>query len=122
MLRQEKGAGMMPLALAFVNAVAYFLQAYAMISEISTTAMAWFSLALPAVYIGLNTARPRSSDQAADHNLKLMHLALAIYLITVAIPIRLAAHCITIGWLVESSILLCVVPGINSDLVSAVPL
>ncbi len=38
MLRQEKGAGMMPLALAFVNAVAYFLQAYAMISEISTTA------------------------------------------------------------------------------------
>jgi len=118
MLRQERGAGMMPLALAFVNAAAYFLQAYAMISEISRTAMAWFSLALAAVYLALKHLRPRSSDKAAEANLRLMHLALAVGLITVAIPIRLEAHWITIGWFVESAILLWVGNRIKSDLLN----
>jgi uncharacterized membrane protein len=118
MLRQERGAGTMPLAFAFVNAVTFFLQAYAMISDISTTAMAWFSLALSAVYLGLNAARPRSSDKTAEANLKLMHLALAIALITVAIPIRLNAHWITIGWFVESAALLWVGSRIKSDLLN----
>ena len=118
MLRQEHGAGMMPLALAFVNAATFFLQAYAMISDISNTAMAWFSLVLAAVYLGLNQFRPRSSDQAAEHNLKLMHLALAIGLITVAIPIRLEAQWITIGWFVESAVLLWLGGRIKSDLLN----
>jgi len=83
MLLQEKEAGMMPLALAFLNAATYFLQAYAMISDISNTAMAWFSLALAAFYLGLNRFRP-TSDETAEHNLKLMHLALAVGLITVS--------------------------------------
>jgi len=49
MLRQERGPGTMPLILALVNAGTYFLQAYAMIMDISHTEMAWFSLALAAV-------------------------------------------------------------------------
>ncbi len=118
MLRQEKGAGMMPLTLAFVNAATYFLQAYAMISDISNTAMAWFSLALAAVYLGLNRVRPKSSDKTAEHNLTLMHLALAVGLITVAIPIRMEAHWITIGWFVESAVLLWVATRIKSDLLN----
>jgi len=118
MLRQERGAGTMPLAFAFVNAVTFFLQAYAMISDISNTAMAWFSLALAAVYLGLNAARPRSSDKAAEANLKLMHLALAIALITVAIPIRLNTHWITIGWFVESGALLWLGNRIKSNLLN----
>jgi len=118
MLRQEKGAGTMPLALAFLNAATYFLQAYAMISDISNTAMAWFSLALAAVYLGLNRFRPKSSDETAEHNLKLMHLALAVGLITVAIPIRLEAHWITIGWFVESAVLLWLAGRIKSDLLN----
>ncbi len=116
MLRQEKGAGMMPLVLAFVNAVTFFLQAYVMIAEISTTAMAWFSLVLAAVYLGLNAIRPKSSDEAAEANLRLMHLALALGLITVAIPIRLESHWITIGWFVESAILLWLGSRIKSEL------
>lgn len=116
MLRQEQGAGGMPLALAFLNAAAYFLQSYAMISEISTAEMAWFSLALAAVYLALNRFRPRSFEPAAEHNLRLMHLALAIGLITVAIPIRLEEHWITIGWLVESAVLLWIGHRLNSDL------
>lgn len=118
MLRQERGVGTMPLAFAFVNAVTFFLQAYVMISDISTTAMAWFSLALAAVYLGLNAARPRSSDKTAESNLKLMHLALAIALITVAIPIRLNAHWITIGWFVESAALLWLGNRIKSNLLN----
>ena len=117
MLRQEHGAGTMPLALAFVNAVTFFLQAYAMISEFSTTGMAWFSLILAAVYLGLNTSRPRT-DQAGESNLKLMHLALAIGLIAVAIPIRLESHWITIGWFIESAALLWLGERIKSDLLN----
>jgi uncharacterized membrane protein len=118
MLRQEHGVGMMPLALAFVNAATYFAQAYVMITEISNPAMAWFSLALAAVYLTLNRMRPRSADQAAENNLRLMHLALAVGLITVAIPIRLEAHWITIGWFVESAVLLWVGDRIKSDLLN----
>jgi uncharacterized membrane protein len=118
MLRQERGLGTMPLAFAFVNAVTFFLQAYAMISDISTTAMAWFSLVLAAVYLGLNSVRPRASDKTAEANLKLMHLALAIALITVAIPIRLNAHWITIGWFVESGALLWLGNRIKSNLLN----
>jgi uncharacterized membrane protein len=117
MLRQERGAGTMPLILAFVNAATYFLQAYAMIMEISHIEMAWFSLALAAVYLALNRLRPKS-DSAGEHNLQLMHLALAVGLVTVAIPIRLESHWITIGWFVEAAALLWVGERIKSDLLN----
>jgi len=118
MLRQEHSSGVLPLVLAFVNAATYFLQAYAMISEISTVAMAWFSLTLAAVYLLLNRLRPRSSDAAAEQNLRLMHLALAVGLVTVAIPIRLEAHWITIGWFVEAALLLWIGDRIKSELLN----
>jgi uncharacterized membrane protein len=118
MLRQEQGAGGMLLALAFANAATYFLQSYAMITEISTTVMAWFSLALAGVYLALNRFRPRISEPAAAHNLRLMHLALALGLITVAIPIRLEQHWITIAWFVETAVLLSIGQRINSDLIN----
>ncbi len=117
MLRQERGVGIMPLILTFVNAITYFLQAYAMIMEISHAGMAWFSLALAAVYLGLNSLRPRS-DTAGEYNLRLMHLALAVGLVTVAIPIRLDGHWITIGWFVESAALLWVGQRIKSELLN----
>ncbi|PYV84528.1 MAG: hypothetical protein DMG93_04455 [Acidobacteria bacterium] len=60
--------------------------------------------------------RRKTADGAAERNLKMMHLALAIGLITVAIPIRLEAHWITIGWLVEGAVLLRVSDRIKSDL------
>lgn len=117
MLRQERGVGIMPLILAFVNAGTYFLQAYAMIMEISHTEMAWFSLALAAVYLALNQLRPKA-DSAGEYNLRLMHLALAVGLVTVAIPIRLDGHWITIGWFVEAAALLLVGQRVKSDLLN----
>jgi len=118
MLAQEHAQGTMPLGLALVNAATYFLQAYVMITEISHTAMAWFSLLLAAVYLLLIRARPRHADEIAERNLRMMHLALAVGLITVAIPIRLEAHWITIGWFVEAAVLLWVADRIKSDLLN----
>ena len=117
MLRQERGVGTMPLILASVNAATYFLQAYAMIMEISHTEMAWFSLALAAVYLALNRLRA-PTDSVGEANLRLMHLALAVCLVTVAIPIRLDGHWITIGWFVEAGALLWAGQRIKSDLVN----
>ncbi len=96
-----------PAALAFVNAGVYFLQAYAMIDEVDHTYMAWFALALAAIYILLSRlVHTRAKARGASERLHFLHLALAIGFITVAIPIRLDAHWITIGWFVEAGVLL----------------
>jgi len=112
-----------PAALAFVNAGVYFLQAYAMIQEVDKTYMAWFALALAAVYIFLSRrVRARQIAPRATEILYFLHLALAIGFITVAIPIRLDAHWITIGWFIEAGVLLWVGNRIKSDFLNALAL
>ncbi|HEX3572439.1 MAG TPA: DUF2339 domain-containing protein [Acidobacteriaceae bacterium] len=108
-----------PAILAFVNAVVYFLQAYAMFEEGDKKDMAWFALALAAVYIFLSRqVQSRKITPAATQTLHLLHLAVALGLITVAIPIRLDAHWITIGWFVEAGVLLWVADRIKSELLN----
>ena len=105
-----------PAIVAFLNAGIYFLQAYAMIEEVEKTYMAWFALALAAVYIVLSRqVHRRTSAPGASERLHFLHLAVAIGFITVAIPIRLDAHWITIGWFVEAGVLLWVANRIKSD-------
>jgi uncharacterized membrane protein len=101
-----------PAVVSFVNAGVYFLQAYAMIAEVDKTYMAWFALALAAVYIVLSR---QVHTRGASERLHFLHLAVAIGFITVAIPIRLHAHWITIGWVVEAGVLLWVANRIKSD-------
>jgi uncharacterized membrane protein len=48
----------------------------------------------------------------------LLHLALAIGFITVAIPIRLDAHWVTMGWFVETAVLLWVAERLHSELLN----
>jgi len=108
-----------PAVLAFVNAVVYFLQAYAMFEEIDKRDMAWFALALAAVYIFLSRqVQSRKLTPAAAERLHFLHLAVALGFITVAIPIRLDAHWITIGWFVEAGVLLWVADRIESELLN----
>jgi len=108
-----------PAILAFVNAVVYFLQAYAMFEEVDKTDMAWFALALAAVYIFLSRqVQSRKITPAATQTLHLLHLAVALGFITAAIPIRLDAHWITIGWFVETGVLLWVADRIKSELLN----
>lgn len=102
----------LPAVVAFVNAGGYFLQTYAMIDEVDKTYMAWFALGLAAVYILLSR---QVHARGASERLHFLHLAVAIGFITVAIPIRLDAHWITIGWFIEAGVLLWVANRITSD-------
>ncbi len=91
--------------LPLFNAVAFFLALFAMY-ERDQTKLTWYALALAAVYLGLGEAikkRLSSEDASFVH---LLHVAIAIAFITIAIPLKLDAHWITIGWLVESGVLL----------------
>ncbi len=103
----------LPGLLTFINTGVYFLQAYAMVEEIDKLAMAWFALALAAVHIGLGRIVSRRQPAHAEA-LRLLHLALAVALITIAIPIRLDGHWITVGWLVEAGVLLWVADRIDA--------
>ena len=114
LLRHSKD-GAIPLALTFGNGVTYFLQGYVMLISISANETAWFALSLATAYLLLIRLTP--ADAASS--LRLMHLALAMGLITVAIPIRLEGHSITIGWLVESAALLWVAGRLKSALLHA---
>src|SRR5712692_6132440 len=119
--KNERGLfSILPLLLAFANAGVYFLQTYAMYEEIDKHVMAWFALALAAVYIFLSRqVRARYPDPAAGQRLHFLHLAFAIAFITIAIPIRMDAHWITIGWFVEAAVLLWVADRIHSDFLNA---
>ena len=109
-----------PAVLAFVNAGVYFLQAYIMFEEVNKTYMAWFALGLAAIYIFLSRqVHARNLTPGASEILYFLHLAVAIGFITVAIPIRLDAHWITIGWFVEAGVLLWVGNRIHSDFLNA---
>jgi uncharacterized membrane protein len=122
-LPPEKEAGVfaaVPFVLVFANAGVYFFQIYAMFEEISKTETAWFALGLAAVYIYLSwRTRIRFGGSAAGQKLQLLHLAIAIGFITIAIPIRLDEHWITVGWFVEAAVLLWVADRIHSDLLNA---
>lgn len=108
-----------PPLVAVVNAAGYFLQIYVMFEEIGTKDTAWFALALAALYIFLSRqSRGRAGSPEAARTVDLLHLALAIGFITVAIPIRLDAHWITMGWFVEVAVLLWVADRIHSELLN----
>ena len=109
-----------PAVLAFVNAGVYFLQSYAMIDQVDKTYMAWFALALAAIYIFLSRqVHARNLNRGASDILYFLHIAVAIGFITVAIPIRLDAHWITIGWFIEAGVLLWIANRIQSDFLNA---
>jgi uncharacterized membrane protein len=105
----------LPATLIFINTGVYFLQTYAMVSssDIDKTAMAWFALVLAALHIGLSRIAGRRMPASAEM-MRLLHLALAVALITIAIPIRLDGHWITVGWLVEAGVLLWVADRIGA--------
>jgi uncharacterized membrane protein len=114
--REANVSATVPYVIAFLNAMVYFLQVYTMLQDVDKAAIAWFALALAAVYIFLSRQMTtRESNASAAATLHFLHLALAIGFITIAIPIRLNAHWITIGWFVEAAVLLWVADRVKSD-------
>src|SRR5437764_8093353 len=89
-----------------------------MLIAIRSNQTSWFALLLATAYLLLIRVNVGTPDISAANSLRLMHLALAIGLITVAIPIRLENHAITTGWLVKSAALLWVAGRLKSDLLN----
>jgi uncharacterized membrane protein len=75
-----------------------------------TVTLTWYALALAAVYLLLSSQFKRRVGGEPDvvKTVNLIYVAVAIAFITIAIPLKLDSHWITIGWLIESAVLLFV--------------
>jgi uncharacterized membrane protein len=101
--------------LPLLNATWFFLALYVMF-EREPGVLTWYALALAAIYLGIGHAfKARFPDQDTSY-VHLLHVAIAVAFLTIAIPLKLDAHWITIGWLVESAALLWVSVKTKTDL------
>jgi uncharacterized membrane protein len=91
--------------LPLLNAVIFFLQLFVMY-ESETTTLTWFALALAAFYLCISALFKKRFPGDDVTVINLLHVAIAIAFITIAIPLKLEAHWITISWLIESAVLL----------------
>jgi uncharacterized membrane protein len=91
--------------LPLFNAALFFLALYAMY-ERETATLTWFALTLAGFYLGMGGAFKKRFPGQDTKFINLLHVAIAIAFITIAIPLKLDAQWITIGWLVESAVLL----------------
>jgi uncharacterized membrane protein len=105
--RWHKGFSITLTALPLVNAATFFLSLYLMYWH-ETVTLTWYALGLAAVYLGLSSQFKKrvGSEPETVKLVNLLHVAIAIAFITIAIPLKLNEHWITIGWLVESAVLL----------------
>ncbi|HEV7676916.1 MAG TPA: DUF2339 domain-containing protein, partial [Candidatus Angelobacter sp.] len=112
--RWHRGMSITLMLLPLVNGAAYFLALFA-VYETETVTLTWYALALAAVYLLLSSQfkRRAGSEPEVVKTINLIHVAVAIAFITIAIPLKLDAHWITIGWLIESGVLLFV--GVKSE-------
>jgi uncharacterized membrane protein len=91
--------------LPLLNAAAFFRALYEMY-ELETVALTWYALVLAAAYLGVSSLFRRRFPNQDTRFVNLLHVAIAIAFITIAIPLKLNAQWITIGWLIESAVLL----------------
>ncbi|HWC19351.1 MAG TPA: DUF2339 domain-containing protein [Terriglobales bacterium] len=93
--------------LPLVNAAAGFLALNAMYANETLT---WYALALAALYLALSSQFKLrvGGDPTVVKTINMLHIAIAVAFITIAIPLKLNSHWITIGWLIESAVLLYV--------------
>ncbi|MGA3126380.1 MAG: DUF2339 domain-containing protein [Candidatus Korobacteraceae bacterium] len=98
------------LLLAVLNAAAYFLAVYALLERLEgpvPASAAACALALAVVYAGLAVALDRRVGEhpGVERLLPMAHYGLAITFLTIAIPLRLHEHWITMAWLMEGAVL-----------------
>ena len=93
--------------LPLLNAGVFFLALWIMY-EPETAPLTWYALALAAVYLGISSLFGRLFPDQDTKLITWLHVAIAVAFITIAIPLKLDAHWITIGWLTESAVVLCI--------------
>jgi uncharacterized membrane protein len=99
------------ITLSLLNAVVYFMQVFAMLEQYHHRWTAWFAVALAGIYLGVSQqlqshVPAEAAGQKKGSSLPLLHIALAVGFLTIAVPLKLETHWITLGWLVEAGVLL----------------
>lgn len=114
--RWHSGHSISLMVLPLLNAGGLFLALFAMYENEKAT-LTWYALALAAVYLGLSNvfSRRTGADDGVVKVVTMIHIAIAIAFITIAIPLKLNAQWITIGWLVESAVLLVIAVRTRTD-------
>ncbi|MCI0353486.1 MAG: DUF2339 domain-containing protein [Acidobacteria bacterium] len=106
------------VGITLLNAAAYFLEVYEMLQHLKPSPLPWLALVLAMLYIFLaqhlrRQALAEGSEVAPL--IPLLHIALGIGFVTIAIPLQLERHWITIGWFVQAAALLYVAHRGRSD-------
>jgi uncharacterized membrane protein len=117
-IAKRNSASKVAIGLALLNGITYFLETYVMLYHVDPNQMAWFCVVLAVVYLLLARFPRAATTPGAGYELRLIHLALAMGLVTVTVPIGFEAHAITIGWLVEAAALLWVGGRLQSNLLN----
>ena len=109
--------------ISLLNAVAYFFQLAALFDDFpqkqQQSLLAWSAVGIAALYLLLSREMGRQAEAQGPQKSQLMpllHIAIAIGFLTIAIPLKLDTHWITIGWLVEAAVLLWISQRANSRL------
>ncbi|HKW75335.1 MAG TPA: DUF2339 domain-containing protein [Terriglobales bacterium] len=118
--RWHAGFSVTLTVLPLVNAGAMFLGLYLVYSNQPVT-LTWYALGLSGAYLALSSQLTRrvSSEPDVVKLINMLHVAIAIAFITVAIPLKLSQHWITVGWLAESGVLLFVGARSRSEFLRA---
>ncbi len=97
------------IAIALFNPILYFFELYALYDDYPQT-LAWVAVLLAAVYIALSRKLQDDLEELPPNQQfeKWLHLAIGIGFLTIAIPLKLESHWITIGWFLEAGVLLAV--------------
>jgi uncharacterized membrane protein len=109
--------------ISLLNAVVYFFQLAALFDDFpqkqQQSLLAWSAVGIAALYLLLSRQLRRQADaegQQKSQLMPLLHIAIAVGFLTIAIPLKLDTHWITIGWLVEAAVLLWISQRANSRL------
>ena len=103
--RRFEGPAITLILLPLLNA-AWFFTALWMMYWPDKLTLTIFALVLGAAYLAISAASSRVRKEREAQVIHLLHIAIAIAFITIAVPLKLNEHWITIGWLVESALLL----------------
>ncbi len=114
--RTHDGFSITLTLLPLINAAAFFLALFFMYESERVT-LTWYALTLAAVFLVLSSLfkRRTGSEPQVVKVISLLHVAIAVAFITIAIPLKLNEHWITIGWLIESAVLLWVAVKAQTD-------
>ena len=114
--RWHPGFSITLTVLPLLNAALGFLALFVMYDN-DLVDLTWWALAFAAAYLAISSQFKRrlKSDPDVVKLVNLLHVAIAVAFITIAIPLKLDAHWITLGWLVESAVLLAIAIRTNTD-------